>query len=59
MRGECSRAAQAIVASDPLNEPDLEECARLDEAIHLAQRILKSTVRQIMLCRLNRHSRAL
>jgi hypothetical protein len=58
MRLACSKAAQTLVNQKPLDEMDLEECARLDDALALAHRILKGTVRSVMIARLNRRSRA-
>ncbi len=57
MRAACSRAAQIIANKKPLDENELEECARLDDALARAHRILKRTVRNVMLSRLNRRSR--
>jgi len=58
LRGGCSRAAQAVLGRVPLNESELEECARLDDALARAHRLLKATVRGIMLARLKRSGRA-
>jgi hypothetical protein len=58
MRLACSKAAQTLANRKPLDEMDLEECARLDDALALAHRILKGTVRSVMIARLNRRSRA-
>ncbi len=58
MRAACSRAAQVVAAKKPLDEDELEECARLDDALAQAHRLLKGTVRNIMISRLNRRSRA-
>lgn len=58
MRAACCRAAQYLVSKQPLDEAELEECARLDEALAQAHRLLKGTVRRIMISRLNRRSRA-
>jgi hypothetical protein len=41
----------------PLDEKELEECARLDDALAHAHRVLKCAVRNVMLSRLNRRSR--
>ena len=57
MRAACCAAAQVVVNRKNLNETELEECARLDEALALAHRILKCAVRNVMLSRLNRRSR--
>ena len=48
----------AIAATtERLNEEELEECARLDDALAEAQRLLKSTVAGVMISRLKRRSR--
>lgn len=57
-RAGCSRVAQTLLSREPVNEAELEECARLDEALAHAHRLLKATVRSIMLSRLKRSSRA-
>ncbi len=58
MRAACSKAAQLAVERKPMDEEELEECARLDEALAQAHRLLKATVRNIMLSRIGRRSRA-
>ncbi len=58
MRADCSQAARAVMKKKPLNEAELEECARLDDALAEAHRLLKTTVRRIMISRLSRRSRA-
>lgn len=57
MRAECCAAAQLIVNGTPLDEAELEECARLDDALAKAQRLLKATVAEVMISRLKRRSR--
>ncbi len=47
-----------MVRKKPLDEVELEECARLDDALAQAQRLLKATVRRVMMARLRRKSRA-
>jgi len=59
LRLACSKAAQILVEKKPLDELELEECARLDDALAQAQGLLKRTVRDIMLSRLHRRSRAI
>ena len=59
LRLACSKAARVIVAKKPLDELELEECALLDDALAQAQRLLKRTVRDVMLARLNRRSQAM
>lgn len=57
MRGACSRAARVLMNKKALDEKELEECARLDDALAHAHRVLKCAVRNVMLSRLNRRSR--
>ncbi len=57
MRAGCCKAAQVVLSRKTLNEAELEECARLDDALAQAHRLLKTTVRNLMLSRLNRRSR--
>ena len=57
LREACSRAARLLVRQTPLDEEELEECARLDDALAQAQRILKITVRGLVFSRLRRRSR--
>ena len=57
MRAECCAAAHLLANESPLNEAELEECARLDDALMEAQRTLKSTVAGVMISRLKRRSR--
>jgi len=57
MRAECCAAAHLLANEVPLNEPELDECARLDDALAQAQRLLKSTVANVMITRLKRRSR--
>ncbi|PWU09199.1 MAG: hypothetical protein C5B50_27730 [Verrucomicrobia bacterium] len=58
LRKHCSQSAEYLVSQDPYDEAELEECARLDEALAKAHRLLRQTVRSIMVSRLNRRSRA-
>jgi hypothetical protein len=57
MRAECCAAAQLLTAEKNLDEAELEECACLDDALGQAQRLLKSTVANVMIARLKRRSR--
>jgi hypothetical protein len=57
MRASCCKAAQVLMSKKTLDEVELDECARLDEALARAHRILKCAVRNVMLSRLNRRSR--
>src|SRR5207245_11788121 len=58
MRAGCSKAAQTLLRQEPVNEVELEECARLDDALAGAHKLLKAAVRSIMVSRLRRSSRA-
>jgi hypothetical protein len=57
MRAECCAAAQFLTGETPTDEAELEECASLDDALAEAQRLLKSTVAEVMISRLKRRSR--
>jgi hypothetical protein len=57
LRAECCAAAHLLANEKPLNEAELDECARLDDALAESQRILKSTVAGVMISRLKRRSR--
>ena len=56
LRGQCSRVAENLLAQPTLNEAELEECARLDDALAQAQKLLKGTVSRVMISRLARRS---
>ena len=56
LRAECCAAAHLLANETPLNEAELEECARLDDALAEAQKGLKSTVAGVMISRLKRRS---
>jgi hypothetical protein len=56
MRAECCAAAHLLVNENVPNEAELEECARLDDALAEAQRLLKTTVANVMIARLKRRS---
>ena len=58
MRADCSAAAVVLLSKDTVDDAEVEDCARLDDAVAEAQRVLKSAIRKIMLSRLSRHSRA-
>jgi hypothetical protein len=58
LRTECCAAAQRILRRKVLSEAELEECARLDDALAEAQRLLRSTVSKIMISRLRRRKLA-
>jgi len=57
VRAGCCQAAQVLLNKTPSDEMELEECARLDDALAQAQRILKASVRRIMLSRIKRRTR--
>jgi hypothetical protein len=59
MRAECCAAAHLLTSEKNLDEAEaeLEECACLDDALAEAQRLLKSTVADVMISRLKRRSR--
>jgi len=58
LRDECCGAAERILRQTPVNEVELDECARLEDALADAQRILKSAVARIAFSRLRRRSQA-
>ena len=58
MRGACSKAAAAISKKKDVDMDELDECARLDEALAKAHRLLKATVRNVMLTRIQRRTKA-
>jgi len=57
LREECCVAADKLVQEKNINEEELDECARLDDALAEAQRVLKSAVARIAFSRLKRRSR--
>jgi len=57
MRAACCRAAQNIAGQSDAEIDELDECARLDEALAKAHSLLKHTVREVMLSRINRRSK--
>jgi hypothetical protein len=58
LRDECCEAAEKLLKQKPVNEAELDECARLDDALAEAQRMLKSAVARIAYSRLKRRSQA-
>jgi hypothetical protein len=56
LRDECCEAADKMLRQKPVNEAELEECARLDDALAEAQQILKAAVARIAFSRLKRRS---
>jgi hypothetical protein len=47
MRRECSEFAMHLLSRRPLDETNLEECARLDEALARAHQVLHSALTTI------------
>ena len=47
MRRECSEFAMRLLSRRPLDEANLEECARLDEALARAHMVLCSALNRI------------
>lgn len=58
MRCECCAAAARLMKQKHPDLDELEECARLDDALAQAHRLLKSTIRRVTLARLKRRSQA-
>jgi hypothetical protein len=56
LRDECCEAAEKLIQQKQLDEEELDECARLDDALAEAQRVLKSAVARIAFSRLKRRS---
>ncbi len=54
MRLECCQAAEKLMKQRRLDEAELDECARLDDALAEAHRLLKGTLRRITLARIKR-----
>jgi hypothetical protein len=57
VRAQCCKAAEVLTSQRRLDEFELEECARLDDALAEAHRLLKSSVAAIVMSRLTRRSR--
>ncbi len=53
LRGECSRTAKCLVQKSPGDAQSLEDCARLDDSLARAFRLLQSTLSQIQKSRAN------
>jgi hypothetical protein len=56
LRDECCEAAEKMLQQKPVNEAELDECARLDDALAAAQQVLKAAVGRIAFSRLKRRS---
>jgi hypothetical protein len=57
LRDECCEAADKLMKEKNINEDELDECARLDDALAEAQQVLRSAVARIAYSRLKRRSR--
>jgi hypothetical protein len=57
IRAQCCKAAEVLASQRRLDESELEECARLDDALAEAHRLLKASVAAIVMSRLTRRSR--
>ncbi len=53
LRGDCSRTARRLVETRPGDDMSLEECARLDDSLARAFRLLQSTLTRIQKARAN------
>ena len=58
LRAECCKAAALLNQQYPPDEAELEEAARLDDALADAHALLKATLTRIIMSRLKRRSRA-
>lgn len=56
LRDECCEAAEKLAKQKPMNEAELDECARLDDALAEAQQLLKYTIGSIASSRLKRRN---
>jgi hypothetical protein len=56
-RAACCLSAAVLLSKKTVDQAELEECTRLDDSLARAHRLLKSTIREIMLSRLTRRSR--
>ena len=56
IRGECAQAAAELLAQPDMDGNEFEECAKLDDAVAQAHRLLKAHLRRIMLARIKRHT---
>jgi hypothetical protein len=58
IRGDCAKAASELLDQSDMDGNEFEECAKLDDAIAQAHRLLKAHLRRLMLARIKRHSEA-
>ena len=58
IRGDCAQAAEELLRQTAMDGLEFEECAKLDDALAQAHRLLKAHLRRIMLDRIKRHSEA-
>jgi len=56
IRGECAQAAAELLDQPDMDGNEFEECAKLDDAVAQAHRLLKAHLRRIMLARIKRHT---
>jgi hypothetical protein len=57
LRDQCCEAAEKLCRGKTIDEAELEECARLDDALAEAQRLLRFAIVRIASSRLKRRSR--
>ena len=57
LRDECCKTAELLAKTAPLDEIALEECARLDDALRIAQTAIGSTLRGIQAMRQERSAK--
>ena len=57
LRDECCEAADKLCRGKNIDEAELDECARLDDALAEAQRVIKFAVAGIASSRLKRRTR--
>ena len=57
-RLECCHAAELLMKQKKLDEDELDECARLDDALAAAHRVLRGALTRITLARIKRRTQA-
>jgi hypothetical protein len=58
LRVECCHAAEQMMKAKRVDLAELEECARLDDALAEAHRTLKTAINRIAIARIKRRSEA-
>lgn len=58
MRVDCCEAAALLMRQKVLDEAELDDCARLDDALAEAHRLLRSTIARITIARIKRRIQA-